>query len=80
MHQLGYVPWSPGDSEPFHPAEPDPTLDGPAALYAGTVPTSAWINTSSIYPLTSGGAIEIDHLTGPVNPKYLRAPHADEVD
>ena len=25
-HHLGYVPWYPSDSEPFHPAEPDPTL------------------------------------------------------
>ena len=48
-------------------------------MYAGTIPASARINAKSIYPLT-GGAIEIDHLTGPVNPKYLRAPRKDEAD
>jgi hypothetical protein len=67
-HHLGYVPWYPNDSEPFHPAEPNPTLDGPAVSYAGTIPVSARINISSIHPLTSGGAVEIDHLTGPVIP------------
>jgi hypothetical protein len=34
-----YRPWSPGDSEPFHPAEPGPTLDGPAFPVMGTIPT-----------------------------------------
>ncbi len=29
-----------GDSEPFHPAEPDQTFDGPAAIYSATVATS----------------------------------------
>jgi len=79
-HLLAWSPWSPGDPGPFHPAEPDPTLDGPAAMYAGTIPTSARINAKSIYPLSGGGAIEIDHLTGPVNPKYLRAPYKNEAD
>lgn len=67
-HHLGYVPWYPSDSEPFHPAEPDPTLDGSAVQYAGTIPVSARINTVSTFALESGGAIEIDHLTGPVIP------------
>jgi hypothetical protein len=73
-HHLGYVPWYPSDSESFHPAEPDPTLDGSATEYIGTVPVSARINTVSIFALDYGGAIEIDHLTGPVNLKYIRAP------
>lgn len=34
-----YRPWSPGDSEPFHPAEPDPTFDGPEYSVMGTMPT-----------------------------------------
>ena len=67
-HHLGYVPWYRSDSEPFHPAEPDPTLDGPAVQYAGTIPVSARINTVSTFAPESGGAIEIDHLTGPVIP------------
>lgn len=37
--QFVYRPWSPADSEPFHPAEPDPTLDGPEFPVMGTVPT-----------------------------------------
>jgi len=79
-HHLGYVPWYPSDSEPFHPAEPDPTLDGSAAGYMGTVPVSARINTVSTFTLDNGGAIGIDHLTGPVNPKYLRAPRPGRAD
>ena len=74
---------SPGlqsDSEPFHPAEPDPTLDGPTVDYGGTVSVSSWIDARSRYPLLSGGAIEIDHLTGPVNPKYPRVPRKDGTD
>lgn len=38
--QVKWVAWSPGDSEPFHPAEPDPIMDGPAMTYVGTVPTT----------------------------------------
>jgi hypothetical protein len=39
-HHLWYVPDTGGDSEPFHPAEPDQTFDGPAAIYSATVATS----------------------------------------
>jgi hypothetical protein len=67
-HHLGYAPWYPSDSEPFHPAEPDLTPDGPAVQYAGTIPASARINTVSTFVLDNGGAIEIDHLAGPVIP------------
>lgn len=73
-HQVKYVPWYPGDSEPPHPDGPEQTLDGPTVEYAGTVPVSHRIDTSSTFALNSGGAIEIDHLSGPVTPKHLRAP------
>jgi len=66
--QVVYRPWSPGDSEPFHPAEPDPTFDGPVAAYVGTIPTShlvidpyQWRPSRRLY-------------NGPRDPKYLRAP------
>ena len=72
-HLVRYVPWS-SDSEPPHPAEPEQTFDGPMVNYVGTIPASARINTTSTFTLSSGGAIEIDHLSGPVIPKYLRAP------
>jgi hypothetical protein len=37
---LSYQAWSPGDSEPFHPAEADPTLDGESFMIMSTIPTS----------------------------------------
>jgi hypothetical protein len=39
-HYPSYQPWYSGDSKPFEPAEPDPTFDGLAVTYMGTVPTS----------------------------------------
>ena len=39
-HHLWYAPKAAGDSEPFHPAEPEQTFDGPAAIYSATVATS----------------------------------------
>jgi hypothetical protein len=79
-HHLGYASWYPSDSEPFHPAEPEQTLDGLATGYLGTLPVSPRINTVGTFALDSGGAIEIDHLSGPVNPKYLRAPRPGRMD
>jgi hypothetical protein len=68
VHYPSYQGWSQGDSDPFEAAEPDPTFDGPAAAYAGTIPTShiavgsyRWQPSRRFYD-------------GPRDPKYLRAP------
>jgi hypothetical protein len=59
------VAWSPGDSEPFHPAEPDPTFDGPEYSVMGTMPTFhlvvdpyQWRPSRRLY-------------NGPRDPKYI---------
>jgi hypothetical protein len=57
----GYQAWSPGNSKPFDPAEPDPTFDGPAALYSATASTTHFVR----HVVSSGGAAPTAYLAGP---------------
>lgn len=69
-----WVAWSPGDSEPFHPAEPDPTLDGPEYSIMGTMPTfyraidtyHHWRPSRRLY-------------NGPRDPKYIRVVNSERL-
>ncbi len=45
------------DSEAPHPAEPEPTMDGPTAFYSGTAPTIPGGHPNDgLRPYSSGGA------------------------
>ena len=62
VHSPAYVALAAGDLEPPHPAEPVQTLDGTAAPYMGTIPTTRNVE---IMPESYGGAASTTQVAGP---------------
>ncbi len=64
LHELKLTAVDASDSESPHPAEPDPTFDGPAALYSTTASTTQLIR----HVVRNSGAASTTYIVGPLAP------------